>query len=267
MQDFRSSLLQIDPGFRGEWRFTWDDEQAISAPYPLAMIKIEGTDAAQFLHGQFISDVAAMGSPGVTFSAWCDPKGRVISTFILALTRGVFWLLPPASLKSVFLQRLKMYVLRADVHITDLTETSNNIGIDKLHMVEKGLPLLEEKTSARFLPQELNLDMLACLSYEKGCYPGQEIIARLRFRGEVKHRLYLASTHNPTSLEASTKLLTKGGDKHIGTIINAAMAKEQKLLIVLDKRHAQSNNIIVQGDPDHRVSVQQEVAGQGAHNT
>jgi len=261
VQNWTSFLLEMDTAFRDEMRFTLDDDQAISTPYPLAVVKIEGTEAVEFLHGQFISDITDMPSGNVTFSAWCDPKGRVISTFILACTDAVFWILLPESLKPVFLQRLQMYVLRADVTITDMTEKSDTVGIDKLYMVERGLPLLEESTSGRFLPQELNLDVLECLSYEKGCYPGQEIIARLRFRGEVKRRLYLASTNNRVPLEANTKLVTEREDKHIGTIINAAMGREQSLLMVLDKTHAQSDDIIVSGFPDHGVSVEHEITG------
>lgn len=52
-----------------------------------------------------------------------------------------------------------------------------------------GLPRIEGVTSERFLPQQLNLDRLGVMSFDKGCYPGQEIIARLKYRGQIKARL------------------------------------------------------------------------------
>lgn len=54
-----------------------------------------------------------------------------------------------------------------------------------------GMPWLHPASSERFLPQQLNLDLLEGMSLEKGCYPGQEIIARLQYRGQLKRRLFL----------------------------------------------------------------------------
>ncbi len=57
-----------------------------------------------------------------------------------------------------------------------------------------GLPIsLAPQLSGEFLPQELNLDLLAGLSFEKGCFPGQEIVARVKYRGALKRRMLLAT--------------------------------------------------------------------------
>ena len=66
----------------------------------LVPIRIDGTDAAGFLHGQFTTDITGL-APGQTgLSAWCDPKGRVIATFILARLDDTFQLLLPGALKK-----------------------------------------------------------------------------------------------------------------------------------------------------------------------
>ncbi len=60
-----------------------------------------------------------------------------------------------------------------------------------------GVPLLGATTSGEFLPQMLNLDELDAISFQKGCYTGQEVIARAHYRGRVKRRLQLIFTDQP----------------------------------------------------------------------
>ncbi len=55
--------------------------------------------------------------------------------------------------------------------------------------VGDGLPVLPTGLGGSFLPQQLNLDWLGAMSFSKGCYPGQEIIARVKYRGQIKQRL------------------------------------------------------------------------------
>lgn len=59
----------------------------------------------------------------------------------------------------------------------------------ELAEIELGLPSIGRETAERYLPQMLNLDWLGALSFDKGCYPGQEIIARTQNLGTVKRRL------------------------------------------------------------------------------
>ena len=56
--------------------------------------------------------------------------------------------------------------------------------------IAAGIAWLTDETRESFIPQMLNLDRLGALSFEKGCYPGQEIIARTRYLGRLKRRLY-----------------------------------------------------------------------------
>jgi folate-binding protein YgfZ len=59
--------------------------------------------------------------------------------------------------------------------------------------IEAGLPQLEPATQEAFIPQMLNLDRLDAVSFSKGCYPGQEIVARTQHLGRIKRRMFIAT--------------------------------------------------------------------------
>ncbi len=106
--------------------------------------------------------------------------------------------------------------------------------------IQSAYPWLTTATTEKFLPQMLNLDLIDGLNYQKGCYPGQEIIARLHFRGQVKRRLYLASCDADviadTEIKSGVQLFTNDADdKSIGSVINAqASSDKYYFLAVID---------------------------------
>lgn len=58
--------------------------------------------------------------------------------------------------------------------------------------IQAGLPVVYPETIGSFIPQMVNLDLLDAINFKKGCYTGQEIVARLHYRGKLKRRMYLA---------------------------------------------------------------------------
>jgi folate-binding protein YgfZ len=58
-----------------------------------------------------------------------------------------------------------------------------------LEEIRAGRPLISAATQDRFVPQMINFEALGAVSFQKGCYPGQEIVARAQYRGEVKRRM------------------------------------------------------------------------------
>lgn len=231
----------------------------------LSPISIQGADAAAFLHGQFSTDVTGLAPGRACLSAWCDAKGRVIATFFLARQDEAFLLLAPDDITETFIKRLKMFVLRADVAIADAGEEDvlqfpqlpgTDGDVSETALIRQGIPLLHPGTSGCFLPQELNLDKLDAVSFTKGCYPGQEIIARLRYRGAVKRCLCHAITDNSTLLAPGAGLLPAGEERNIGTVINSAIAgKDQELLIVLELPFVEARRVIAEGFPDRPIEV------------
>jgi folate-binding protein YgfZ len=63
--------------------------------------------------------------------------------------------------------------------------------------IQAGIPLITERTREEFVPQMANFEQLGGVSFHKGCYPGQEIIARTQYLGKVKRHLYRAHSASP----------------------------------------------------------------------
>lgn len=73
--------------------------------------------------------------------------------------------------------------------------------------IKTGLPWIESKTQDLFIPQTLNLELIGGVSFTKGCYPGQEIVARSHYRGTLKKRMVLGKVSSE-----SAAILTPGAD-------------------------------------------------------
>ncbi|MGV1017217.1 MAG: YgfZ/GcvT domain-containing protein [Fluviibacter phosphoraccumulans] len=63
--------------------------------------------------------------------------------------------------------------------------------------IAQGFPLVTQATSEHYVPQMVNLDKLGGVSFKKGCYPGQEIVARTHYLGKIKRHLYRVSSEQP----------------------------------------------------------------------
>src|SRR5690606_33636323 len=97
----------------------------------------------------------------------------------------------------------------------------------RLQEIRAGQPSIYPETRELLIAQMLNLDTLNAISFKKGCYTGQEIIARLHYRGTVKRRLYRAHGATPAP---GTPLYTPALEQSIGAVADAA---QNELLIVL----------------------------------
>ena len=92
-----------------------------------------------------------------------------------------------------------------------------------LSHVRAGLPQVYPETHEAFVAQMLNIDLLGGISFEKGCYTGQEIIARAHFRGTVKRRMFLF--HSADSAPApGTRVLS--GEQHAGDVVDAVATED-----------------------------------------
>ena len=90
--------------------------------------------------------------------------------------------------------------------------------------IQTGLPEIVEATQEQFVPQMLNLDKLNGISFKKGCYTGQEIVARTHYLGAVKRRTYLATIEaaatNASMPSAGDKVLD-ASENDVGQIVSA----------------------------------------------
>lgn len=89
--------------------------------------------------------------------------------------------------------------------------------------IRAGIPFVVPATQEAFVPQMANLDLIGGVSFTKGCYPGQEIVARMHYRGTLKQRMYLASVPEGETPQPGDKLYSpETGEQSCGMIVSAA---------------------------------------------
>ena len=88
--------------------------------------------------------------------------------------------------------------------------------------IAAGVPMITSATSDKFVPQTANWDVVGGISFRKGCYPGQEIVARMQYLGRLKERLYAFRTE-ADDVAAGARLFSAAfGEEPCGTVVNAA---------------------------------------------
>ena len=111
--------------------------------------------------------------------------------------------------------------------------------------IEAVQPELVPEIAEQYIPQHLNLPSLNAVSFRKGCYTGQEIVARMQNLGQLKSRTYRLTSSEPVDITVNTKLCNTDG-KSIGEVI-AAVTPEQatttELLAVIRVEAAESGDI------------------------
>jgi folate-binding protein YgfZ len=170
------------------------EADAPDSPNPggLAVLAFRGPDAAKFLQGQLSADTEKLGIGASTLAGLHNPQGRVFA--LLHVTRvspEEILAALPAELADPVAQRLRKYVLRSKVRIdrVDAGSQAGSAPRSQLDDIRQGLPQVYLATSEAFVAQMLNLDLLGAIAFDKGCYTGQEVIARAHYRGKVKRRM------------------------------------------------------------------------------
>jgi len=277
----------------------------------LSVLRIAGPDAAGFLQGQFTDDVAALGPGEAQYGAWCSPKGRMLANFLIRRSgESIFELLLPESLSEAIAKRLRMFVLRSRVTVSDASSESVRLGIggpdagdavrralgaapavgavasfdDRLVAalpgpryvitvapdaagacwerlasvcrtagfaawqwltIRAGVPVITAPTSDLFVPQAANWDALGGISFQKGCYAGQEIVARTQYLGRLKERLALAHLDGAPPAAGERLYSATFGEQACGTIVNAAASPDggSDVLAVLQLAAAESGDV------------------------
>ena len=90
-----------------------------------------------------------------------------------------------------------------------------------------GEPQVHPDSQDRFIPQMVNLDRLGGLSFSKGCYPGQEIIARTRYLGKVKRRMQLYQTAPGLDAAPSSSAYIAGKEQAVGELVELLPAGDK----------------------------------------
>lgn len=257
--------------------------------YPLthlSVLAVTGSDARKFLQGQISCNINNVTQNHAGFGAFCNAKGRVISTFFILQHEQQLLLILPTALLASLQKRLQMYILRADTQLQDksnkycLLGLQAEIGLDldlpdtamqtqaivgglackypvgnywlwvgnieraqeywlkmnakhfvsgqqtqagQLHNIYAGIPWLTNETSGMFIPQSINMVQLEGICFNKGCYIGQEIIARTHYLGKSKNIMLRAQLSADSSVIAGAKIYNLDADnkQSVGNIVNA----------------------------------------------
>ncbi|MEJ2534178.1 MAG: hypothetical protein P8008_01540 [Gammaproteobacteria bacterium] len=216
---------------------------ASTLPY-LSVIEFRGRDAADFLHRQLSADIAGLPAGGSTFACLCQPKGRVIALLLAWRVDDAVRVICSADLAESVAAWLGRFVFRDDVQIAlcddwsvlgslavipggsaepiaglhyAIAERDENDGDTastaafRAAELERGVAWLDARTSETFLPQMLGAEAAGALSYRKGCYPGQEIVARTHFLGRLKQRPVVIRAAAGAGLEPGGRVTAQGG--------------------------------------------------------
>lgn len=91
--------------------------------------------------------------------------------------------------------------------------------------IRAGIPVILPQTQEAFVPQMANLDLTGAVNFKKGCYPGQEIVARMQYLGKNKRRMYLAHVDGDTAPQPGAELFSMEMEgQSCGLVANAAAA-------------------------------------------
>jgi len=94
--------------------------------------------------------------------------------------------------------------------------------------IHAALPDVYTATQEAFVPQMLNLQAINALSFKKGCYPGQEIVARMHYLGKLKRRMFIAHTEDAAPIQAGDTLYAEGSEsgQGVGKIVRTQTSPE-----------------------------------------
>ncbi|WP_210546431.1 folate-binding protein YgfZ [Rhodoferax sp. PAMC 29310] len=246
----------------------------------LGVIKVEGEDAAKFLHGQLTQDFSLLGMTEARLAAFCSAKGRMQASFIgFKKSPAEIMLICPLDVLAPAMKRLAMFVMRAKAKFSDVSAEMSVYGlagdaINKIatpagsawtktdidastlvHLypadgvaralwlgpsaqaapkgeplsedlwawgeVRSGIALITAPIVEAFVPQMLNYESVGGVNFKKGCYPGQEVVARSQFRGTLKRRAYLAHSDAPMAVGDEVYQSANEGQP-CGTVAQAA---------------------------------------------
>ncbi|MDO4427730.1 MAG: folate-binding Fe/S cluster repair protein [Moraxella sp.] len=175
---------------------------------------LTGTDAEKFLQGQLTTNVAKIADDFLP-TAICNLKGRVAFGLWIKRTDDGFCLVMASDLADGFKAHIKKYGAFSKIALSEPTQifpfvvnnlpsfSDNETDKDWANFAKLSLAIgnywLTADTTEQFQPQELRLHQRGGVDYDKGCYLGQEIVARLWFKAAPKawlHRIVLADNLN-----------------------------------------------------------------------
>ncbi len=254
-------------------------------PAPAELIELAGPDAEKFAQAQFCNDVSTLAPGASQLNAWLNPQGRVRRLFHLLRADETRYLLLLRGGDAVsILPTLRMFVLRLKLQVQALsgwhwaetpaaavsgdetfvlalphgrtlqlqprTEVSGGLSwVETLARdIDVGLPWLPDHALEQLLPSWMAFARLHAISHDKGCYPGQEIVARLHFRGGGDKRVPVCLVSD-TTLHAATDLRDEAGGE-AGLLLQSVQtyAGDWRALAIVRRELAEPGTLLRAGN-------------------
>jgi len=250
-------------------------------------ILLSGPDAGGFANAQLASDVLSLAPGRWQWSGWLDPKGRVRTLLQVArLDDDRLVIAPRGGDGEALANDLKRFVFRAKVKIAVLeaSHVADGEAYDDMHArelddgtlvfgegdasihvgtrddadawitrhIHKGYAWLPDEALGELLPPALSMERLGAVAFDKGCFPGQEIAARLHFLGGHKRHLRVVESDAP--LREGQSLRIDGRDVGIVLMHNVSTSKLTSL-VVLDDTVSQADTVENDGIRLHVLST------------
>jgi folate-binding protein YgfZ len=255
--------------------------QAVVAHRPRAFVRVAGPDAADYLQRMVSNDVAVLETGSSCDALLLTPKARVVAPLRI-VRRGPddFLLMTEPGLGEVVREHLvrTRFAAKADIELEEHTSTlvfgggadgipNTDYGepavevldadveptLDEAALeamrIEAGTPAWGREVDERVLPAEAGLVKRA-VSLTKGCYPGQEPIARLHYRGHANRGLRVLRVEGEELPEADAELVYEG--RTVGRVTSAARSDGAVVALAYVRVEVPADAELVLGDATAR---------------
>ena len=182
---------------------------------------VQGSQAAEFLQGQITIDTEKISSEDFKPACICNNKGRVMATFWIKKIDNGFKIAILEELSASFEEHMNKYIPFFDAELKNDDQEHFKKELDSTEwmkfLIELNIVEINKNISTKFTPHELNYHLNGIVDFSKGCFNGQEVIARMEYRGKLKFAL---KTSNDLPEISSASLITNKDGKKIGEILS-----------------------------------------------
>ena len=253
-----------------------------------ALLKVSGPDSENFLQSQFSNDIKNIKDNHIQVNAYCQHQGKIIAIIWVFKRLDGYYLSLPIDLKDVVLSKLNMYKMMSKLQIDDLSLKVNQYGLIEENRdnsikitgnlsllttretilncdddtewefacINDKLPEINLSLSEYFIPQALNLDIgLLGVSFSKGCYPGQEVVARMHYLGKPKRRLFIFNSDFKVIVGDSLNVDNSPSLKSSGQVIRATERDNRYYFLATFEVNQIQNKVFLNGDKDKLVKI------------
>lgn len=150
---------------------------------------------------------------------------------------------------------------KADTPVIELLQSLTTLGDNehwKLGDIQSGKGWITRAISDAFLPQDLNLqtDAIDGVNFKKGCYTGQEIVARMHYKGKLKRHLYRFDVNATQDISIGAELVIGDKPQSVGTVVSVAISDQGcELLAVTTETGANSGELRIAGTATDKLTL------------